>query len=728
MESISFNKKPEPLDFVKCIQNRELSWLKFNERVLEEANFSANLPLERFKFISIFNSNLDEFFMIRVGSLTDFMLFAKDYYDNKTGMTAEEQLSAIYREIIPLYALKDRFFTSVMSELSRGGVHYARIGELDAAELKKAEKYFRWDVLPLLSPQIIDSHHPFPHIDNKQPHIAVTLERKNTPLYGLIAVPDSLDRLFFPGDGCKFVLLEDMIRHFAHVAFHPFNVMEKTILAVTRNADINTEEDSVMDEDVDYRQYMKNLIKKRQRLAPVRLEFQYGAGDSLREFFRDKLNLRERQVYLSSSPLDLSYCFKLEETLGERLGAEAVKALAGAPHIPAVKFPIEKKNNLMRLALKQDILFSYPFDSVSPFLEMLRQAAEDPAVVSIKITLYRLDVLSKLAESLIRAAYNGKDVTALMELRARFDEANNIDWSNRLDEAGCRVIFGLPGLKVHSKICLITRKEFGRIQYITQIGTGNYNERTSKQYTDLSLITANQEIGRDAALFFSNLLLGNTDWSAARLWVSPSHLKDKVIRYIDRERGKAENGMTGRIIIKCNSLTDKEIILALIAASRSGVTISMIVRSICCLIPNIPGLTENITVISVVGRFLEHSRIFCFGDGDDREIFISSADLMTRNTERRIEVACPILDQSLKLRVYQMLETLLGDNVKAWEQRSDGSYVLRKHRSGQAVNSQEIFTAQANAAVVAAPENEGIKGKAGLIARFLRFLSRIRGV
>ncbi|MCL1805521.1 MAG: polyphosphate kinase 1 [Clostridiales bacterium] len=725
MASISSNKKQGIPEVGECIQNRELSWLKFNERVLEEANFSAYLPLERLKFIAIFNSNLDEFFMIRVGSLTDFMLFAPGYYDNKTGMSAEEQLNAIFQQITPLYALKDRAFASVMGDLGSRGVHYARMGELDAAEMKRAEKYFRWDILPLLSPQIIDSHHPFPHIDNKQPHIAVTLERKNTPLYGLLAVPDDPDRLFFPGDGCRYVLLEDLIRHFAHIAFAPFNVMERTILAVTRNADINTEEDSVVDEDVDYRQYMKNLIKKRQRLAPVRLEFQDEASKSLRAFFCGKLNLAEKQVFLTSSPLDLSYCLGLEELLGERLGARAVKALASPPHVPAESFPNDKKINLMKLAQKQDILFSYPFDSVSPFLEMIRQAAEDPAVVSIKITLYRLDVLSKLAESLIRAAENGKDVTALMELRARFDEANNIEWSHRMDEAGCRVIFGLPGLKVHSKICLITRKDFGGIQFITQIGTGNYNERTSKQYTDLSLITANREIGNDAALFFNNLLLGYTYCDTSLLWVSPHHLKDKVIQSIDSERIKAERGEPGRVIIKCNSLTDKEIILALIAASRSGVRISMIVRSICCLIPGIPGLTDNITVISVVGRFLEHSRIFCFGEGDDREIYISSADLMTRNTERRIEIACPILDQALKKRVYQMLETLLQDNVKAWEQYADGRYLLRAPRSGQGVNSQEAFVEQAREGAAGVTETEAIAGKPGLLNRFSGFFRRL---
>ncbi|MDR1571638.1 MAG: polyphosphate kinase 1 [Clostridiales Family XIII bacterium] len=526
-----------------CMQNRELSWLKFNKRVLEEAGLVSNPPLERLRFISIFSSNLDEFFMIRVGSLTDYMLFAPGYCDNKTGMTAKQQLDAIFAQTLPLYALRDRCFGLVTEELLRHGVCHMRMRDLDRAEQKSAEEHFVREILPLLSPQIIDSRHPFPHIDNKRLHIAVTIERKGKLLFGFIAAPRALDRLFFLEGDSRYVLLEDIICHFAHLAFKPYAVRERTVLAVTRNADLNTEDDSAMDEGIDYRQFMQSLIRMRKRLAPVRLELQCAASREFMAFLCEKLNLKGRQVFLSAAPLDLSYCSRLEE----RLGAERCKALVWPPHIPSGPHPPEKKAGLLKSVQKKDVLFSYPFENVSPFLDMIRQASEDAAVLSIQITLYRIDLQSKLAESLIRAAENGKEVIVLMELRARFDEANNIEWSQRLDEAGCRVIYGLSGYKVHSKICLITRKEFGRIQRITQIGTGNYNERTVRQYTDLSLITANREIGEDAAAFFNSLLLGKLGEGYALLWVAPNGYKSSIMREIERERLRAESGEGGRI-------------------------------------------------------------------------------------------------------------------------------------------------------------------------------------
>ncbi|MCL1916751.1 MAG: polyphosphate kinase 1 [Peptococcaceae bacterium] len=684
-------REAEKTNTSKCMQNRELSWLKFNERVLEEANFSANPPLERLKFISIFCSNLDEFYMIRVGSLTDYLLFAPDYFDNKTGMTAEEQLEAIYNQTSSLFALKDRYFSVVTQDLDHQGLRYIKMNDLPDSECKKVETHFVRNILPLLSPHIIDSRHPFPHMDNKRLYIAVTLGHKNRSVFGLIAIHHTLERIFCPEGSQGYVLMEDIIYHFVHLAFSPYKVNEKTILAVTRNADINTEEDSVMDEDMDYRQFMKKTIKKRQRLAPVRLELQHNISRPFREFLYDKLSLNEKQTFLSSTPLDLSYSFRLEDIAGEKLSKKLDRPL----HTPASVSFSEKRMTLMKQVQKKDVLFSYPFENMTPFLEMLRQAAEDPLVLSIKITLYRIDVQSKLAEALIRAAENGKEVIVLMELRARFDEANNIEWSHRLDEAGCQVIYGPPGYKVHSKICLITRKDFGKIQYITQVGTGNYNEKTVKLYTDLSLVTSNQEIGQDASLFFHKLLLGNMDGDYSHLWVAPHSLKKHIIQSIEKERRKAEEGETGQIIIKCNSLTDREIMLKLIEASQSGVKVAMIIRGICCLVPLIPGFTENITVISVVGRFLEHSRIFCFGVGDERKLYISSADLMTRNTEHRVEIACPVLEEDLKQRVYDMLETLLMDNTKAWEQFSDGRYVLRHPFTDMIINSQEMFIDEA---------------------------------
>ncbi|MCL1852141.1 MAG: polyphosphate kinase 1 [Peptococcaceae bacterium] len=678
-------------DIRKCMQNRELSWLKFNERVLEEADFSANPPFERLKFIAIFNSNLDEFYMIRVGCLTDYLLYAPEYYDNKTGMSAGEQLEAIFRQTSSLYALKDRYFQAVTSDLERQGIYHLKMSDLDADEAKIVQKHFERNILPLLSPHVIDSRHPFPHMDNKHLYVAVTLQQKNKSVFGLIAVPQALDRIFCLEES-RYLLLEDMIYHFADLAFDPYHVQEKTILAVTRNADIDTEEDSVMDDDIDYRQFMRKTVKKRKRMAPVRLELQYKVGGLFRDFLRSRLNLNENQIFLSSAPINLSYCYILEEKTGANK-----KNLVRPAHIPVNVYPLEKKGDLVKMAQRKDQLFSYPFESMSPFLEMLRQAADDPAVLSIKITLYRIDMQSKLADSLIRAAENGIEVIVLMELRARFDEENNIEWSQRLDEAGCQVIYGPPGYKVHSKICLITRRDFGKIYYITQIGTGNYNEKTVKLYTDLSIVTANQEIGRDAVQFFSKLLLGNLDGDYTHLWVAPQHFKERIIQGIEQEQRKAEKGETGRIIIKCNSLTDKEIMIKLMEASQSGVKISLIVRGISCLVPRVPGVTENITIISIVGRFLEHSRIFCFGVGDDKKLYIASADLMTRNTERRVEIACPVLDADLKQRIYDMLETMLMDNTKAWEQFADGRYVKRRPPSDLVINSQDMFSQQARA-------------------------------
>jgi polyphosphate kinase len=633
--------------------------------------------------------------MIRVGSLTDYMLFAPEYFDNKTGMTAEQQLEAIFKQTTSLYALRDRYFFTVIEVLSQFGIKHLKMRDLTQSERKKIEKQFIWDIMPLLSPQIIDSRHPFPHIDNKQLHIAVVLEYKNKSSFGLIAVPITLERIIFIEGTSHFVLLEDVIYYFSHIAFKPYKVHNKTVLAVTRNADINTEQ-GLLDEGIDYRQFMQKLIKKRQRLTPVRLELQYAVKNAFIEFFCEKLNLKDTQVFLSSTPLDLTYCQKLEE----KIEIENRKKLVRSSHIPYDSYHADKKISMMKHVQKKDILLSHPYESISPFLEMIKQVAEDPTVLSIKITLYRLDAQSKLAESLICAAENGKEVIVLMELRARFDEANNIEWSQRLDEAGCRVIYGPSGYKVHSKICLITKKESGKIQYITQIGTGNYNEKTAKQYTDISLITANQEIGKDAAIFFNNLLLGNLEGEYTHLWVAPNYYKQNILQFIEMEKKKVEKGESGQIIIKCNSLTDKDVILKLIDASQSGVKISLIVRGICCLIPHVPQLTENITIISIIGEFLEHSRIYCFGTGENKKIYISSGDLMTRNTERRIEISCPVLDGELKQRIFEMLETMLMDNTKAWEHFSDGSYVLRNSPVDLIINSQKIFTEQARAKVV----------------------------
>ncbi|MCL2456983.1 MAG: polyphosphate kinase 1, partial [Defluviitaleaceae bacterium] len=471
--------------------NRELSWLQFNERVLQEANRADTPVLEKLKFISIFTSNLDEFFMVRVGALTDYVHVDDKYKDNKTGMNAQEQLNEIFRAVTPLYTLREQTFSSVIKKLAHYDVHLLKMNELDANDLKNLKKYFLQNVLPLLSPQIISSRHPFPHLSNKQIHIAVKLEKKRNALFGLVAMPQEKERLvFLELGGSRFVLLEDLIFHFAELVFNIYTVTEKNIIAVTRNADIDTEEYLHDEEDFDYRMHMKNILKKRRRLSPVRLEMVFPASTELLEFLCEKLSLETQRVFYSDAPLDLSFCFSLDRYMRK----EIVRRIAWPAHSPAEVFSYDEKRNMIKLVLSgRDLLLSYPFDSMSPFLLLLRQAAEDSFVVSIKITLYRVDVKSKLAESLILAAENGKEVIVLMELRARFDEKNNIDWAHQLEEAGCRVVYGLIDYKVHSKVCLITRREYGKIQYIAQIGTGNFNEKTSKLYTDLSLITANKD-------------------------------------------------------------------------------------------------------------------------------------------------------------------------------------------------------------------------------------------
>jgi len=689
------------------MQNRELSWLKFNERVLLEANRTEMPLLERLKFISIFTSNLDEFFMIRVGSLNDSMLLGSELSDNKTGMSAKEQLDEIYRVIAPLYVLVEHAFSSVMQGLSKHGFEIVKMQDIAGSELKTLKNHFVHNVMPLLSPSIIDTKHPFPHIQNLQLHIAVTLEKKKGTTFGLIAVPSELERLI-PLDrkGWRFVLLEDLILHFASLAFGSYKVTESCILSVTRNADVGTEEE-LLDEDIDFRQHIKSLLKKRQRLAPVRLEVSKSISSLLLNFLSEKLYLEPTQIFFTTAPMDYSFTF----SLGRYFEKEAYDRLIWPPHIPANPIPQFKRNNMMDLVCKKDMLFSFPFESISPFLSLIRQAAENPSVLSIKITVYRLDAQSKLAEYLILAAENGKEVIVLMELRARFDESNNIEWASRFEEAGCRVIYGLVGYKCHSKVCLITSRVSGKLHYITQVGTGNYNEKTAKLYTDISLITASQEIGRDAASFFNNMLIGNLEGDYSYLWVAPNGFKSNVLEAIEIQRQKALNGKRGKIVIKCNSLTDREIMEKLVEAGDCGVDISMNIRGICCLVPQLPGVTDNISVFSIVGKFLEHTRIFCFGEGNDADIYISSGDFMTRNTERRVEVACPILDPDLKDRILWMLDVMFNDDTNAWDLFSDGRYILRKPVDPEnPKSSQEIFTSEAqNRAMLMAAEKPVIK-------------------
>ncbi|MDR2600331.1 MAG: polyphosphate kinase 1 [Oscillospiraceae bacterium] len=671
------------------MQNRELSWLKFNERVLLEANRIEMPLLERLKFISIFSSNLDEFFMIRVGSLNDSLLLGSKLSDTKTGMSEKEQLGEIYRTITPLYKLVDHAYSTVVSELSNHGVELLKMADLSPSELKAMKNHFTYNIQPLLTPTIIDAKHPFPHIPNKQLHIAVIVQKKRSKAFGLIAVPQDMDRLINIDDTHRrFILLEDLILYYTELAFSNYGIIEKVIIAVTRNADFDTAED-LLDEDIDFRQYMKSLLKKRQRLAAVRLELVNEVSPELLQFLCSKLNLKNAQVFYTSTPPELSFGFSIQRYLSK----EITESLLWHSHVPALSLSSEATYNMLKRASGKDILLSYPFDSITPFLSLIRQASEHPSVLSIKITLYRIDTKSQLAESLIRAAENGKDVLVLMELRARFDESNNIEWASRLEEAGCRVIYGLVGYKCHSKLCLITRKEHGKLHYITQVGTGNYNERTAKLYTDLSLITSNQEIGMDASAFFSNMLIENLEGDYKHLWVAPNSFKNNVLNEIEKERQKVIHGEQGKVFIKCNSLTDNEIIEKLVEAGDDGVEIVMNIRGICCLIPGLPGVTDNIKVFSVVGKFLEHTRIFCFGSGDDVRLYISSADLMTRNTQRRVEVACPILDHDVRNKILWMIDIMQSDDTNSWVLQPDGKYFLTETVDlDKPKNSQEIFT------------------------------------
>lgn len=677
-------------DAAGYMQNRELSWLRFNQRVLDEADCPDIPLLERLNFVNIFTTNLDEFFMVRVGSLTDYMAFAPDYTDNKTGMTAAEQLSRIFQAAAPMYEARDRAYDNLMSLLRQHGVSHLRMADLDKEDRQTAERYFKTAVLPVLSPQIIDPRHPFPHLNNKQLTIAASLEHNGRKLLGLIPLPPLTDRVvFLPGEGVRFLLAEDIICAYADKIFQIYKVTDTAVICVTRNADLDTDA-GFFDEDLDYRQYMSNMLKKRRRLTPVRLEIQGRLSGSSVDFLRSKLKIGAAQVFSSQAPLELGFSGLLEQRLSAAQRQGLVRPSFVPQNSPAFQEGISVTN---QLEAQGDVLLSFPYESMQPFLQLIRESAFDERVISIKITLYRIARQSKLAEYLIDAAENGKEVTVLMELRARFDEQNNIEWAQQLEEAGCRVIYGMDGFKVHSKICLITRNENGQIHYITQIGTGNYNEKTAKLYTDYSYMTTDPMIGADAAAFFNNLCMGNLKGDYEKLWVAPSAFKSKIIAGIDEQIRLASQGAGGFLTVKCNSVTDKDIIEKLREASQAGVQIRMIVRGICCMLPGVADQTEHIHIRSVVGRFLEHSRVYCFGQGENCKLYISSGDLMTRNTERRVEIGCPILPPHLRRQILSMLEVMFEDTVKARVLGPDGAYSLPPQQE-ESLNSQERFITQ----------------------------------
>ena len=663
-------------------QNRELSWLKFNERVLEEA-YAEEVPLyERLKFIAIFTSNLDEFFMVRVGSLYDMSLDGDDQIDNKTGLSPSQQLERIYHAVEPLYKKRDRYFREVENALRAYGIADLSIDELKGDDAVFVYDYWRSCVLPVLSPQIVDDHHPFPFVANKVPHVAVELQKKKRTIMGLIPMPAALPSLLFlPGQGIRYVHLEEVICRYAEEAFPAYPVLSRNIFCVTRNADISPEDEEFAPAG-DFREKMKKLVKQRSRLAPVRLECAQLLNDFFFGILSEKLGLTRAQIYATEAPFTMSYVYGLSQKFDE----DMEKRLCYRPFTPQLV-----RGSLFDFPRGRDVLLSYPYESMQPFLRLVRRAANDPSVTSIQITIYRLAKEAKLIDSLCLAAENGKEVLVLIELRARFDEQNNIDWSERLETAGCRVIYGFEGFKVHSKVCLITRLEHGNPRYITQIATGNYNEKTAAQYTDLSLITADQNIGRDAAEFFRNMAIGNLEEDYKTLMVAPKCMKSRIMELIDEEIKK---GKDGQIIFKVNSVTDLEVINKLSEASCAGVRIMLLVRGICCLLPGVPEYTENIRVFSIVGRYLEHSRIYSFGVGSEQKLYISSADLMTRNMQRRVEVAVPIYAPHIRERINHILDVYFRDTAKARELKSDGNYErFPEYKTG--LSAQEQFMAEA---------------------------------
>ena len=683
----------EPIWEKGYTQNRELSWLQFNARVLEEAEDETVPLLERVKFLSIFTSNLAEFYMIRVGSLGDVAALGGHGVDNKSGLTAKEQLERIYAATAPLYERRDRVFRRVERELGAEGLQRLRMSELTQDEHHYIRQLFRTAIQPLLSPQIVDAHHPFPHLASKTLHVGVRLSRKKSEFWGLIPMPPSVpELLFLPEQNgiCRYVPLEEVLLFYADSVFEMYSTLEKVVFCVTRNADINPDDEPFAPDgrEIDLRAKMEKLLRERRRLCVVRVELSAPISGHFAELFRKRFDISGEQIFVScEAPLCMDYAFSLGEHLPEARRA----ALSDPPFTPQQPAMLLPGQSLLRAALKRDLFLSYPYESMEPFLQMIREAANDPAVLAIRITIYRLASKAKLVEYLCAAAENGKDVTALIELRARFDEQNNIDWSERMEEAGCKIIYGFEDYKVHSKICLITRRERGSVRHITQVGTGNYNEKTAKQYTDVSLITADERIGQVAGAFFNNMALGNLSGRYSRLFVAPTSLKNNILALMDEQIAK---GKDGYILLKFNSLTDIDVIAKLREASCAGVTVEMIVRGICCLLPGVPGHTENITVTSIVGRFLEHSRIYVFGRGDEEKMYISSADLMTRNTERRVEIACPIDDPAVRTRLHDILYAMQHDTVKARVLQPDGTY-CKKPAVQDPICAQDLLMQQA---------------------------------
>ena len=677
----------------ECYENRELSWLKFNERVLEEAADKNNPLCERLTFLSIYQSNLDEFFMVRVGSLIDQKLLDEDVRENKTYMTAEEQIDAVLRQVTRMMRSTNHIYDDLMDELERQQIRLINFQMTTEAEEKDLQLYFEHEMLPLLSAFVVGKKQSFPFLNNKAIYALAVLETKNDKnKIGIVPCNTGVfNRLIsIPGRKGTYILAEELILHYLPKVFPNYRIGEKSLIRITRNADIDA--DNIYDEDLDYREHMVDIIKRRKKLTPVRLEYTRKIDGPILDRLCTQLGIERKQTFYCQIPMDMSFFSVIQDTLRHKPDLFYQKRVSQKSPM------LDESQPLIPQIIKHDVLLSFPYEQIRPFLNMLHEAASDPDVVSIKMTLYRLARHSKVVEALIEAAENGKQVDVLVELKARFDEENNIEWSRQLEDAGCHVIYGLDGLKVHSKLCLITRKTEKGIDYITQIGTGNYNEKTAHLYTDLSLITARPEIGMEASRIFQALSLGTVVDKTKHLLVAPKCLQKPVLEMIDNEIAMVKSGQEGYIGIKINSLTDKKIIAKLIEASEAGVKIDMVIRGICCLRSGIEDLTDNIRIISIVGRFLEHSRIYIFGTETRARIYIASADFMTRNTTRRVEVAVPIEDVDLRARIQEMFITMLSDNVKAREQQPDGTYVCLTPEENAPLNSQEYFFDAAYAA------------------------------
>ncbi len=719
------------------MQNRELSWLTFNERVLGQGADETVPLLERLQFVSIFWSNLQEFFMVRVGSLTDLSLLKKEIIDTKSNMTPSEQLDAIYARCHELYPQQERIYNEVQSQLAEAGVRHLSYAQLDDDQRAYVTDWLKTNVSPFLSPQIINARHPFPHLENGALYIVVRLVESTTKkksdmtkeerralkeqrkklknqgaegvTLGIIPLPAKSPRLIkVPGEGVNYVLLEDAIEANVADVFSMYTVKHTNVICVTRNADLDATEGADEREE-DYREHMKKILKRRGRLAPVRLESKRKLSSTVGEFLMSRLNLKPHQCFVTSVPLNMGFVFGLPGMVDDVTRSQ----LTSVPFTPCWPGQFKRSRRIIEQVQERDVLLSYPYESMDPFVQLLREAAADPDVVSIKITLYRLASQSHLAEALISAAEVGKEVTALFELRARFDESNNIEWSQRFEEAGCNVIYGFHDYKVHSKICCITRQTADGLQHITQLGTGNYNEKTAKLYTDFSYITVDPRIGRDAVEFFRNMGLENASRNYETLWVAPLQIKQNIIDGIDEQIELARAGQKCGLFFKTNSITDKQVIEKIAEASQAGVPVTLLVRGISCLVPQVPNLTDNVRVVSIVGRLLEHSRIYGFGPRESMRIYLSSADLMTRNMDKRVEIAWPVEDEECRRRVFAFIDACMHDNMKLRELRADGTYTPLRAFLGEGdtpYNAHEALI-QAAAAESKAAHEEELSGK-----------------